>query len=290
MARELTRTTAVRSRRCCFRRSSFIGSDYKLASAADSCTLAARSLRRPAFGLTHYCASALESGIGSARLGPMRGRNPELLRQKRTWQIGPMAQALGYIVARYQRVASIWLGSNFDPVLREQIMVAVAEVNRCRYCVYTHSQWGQNLTDDAGINNSATSLSQQDYAETTAFARAIASDGFADSTGLRRGFAERYGEQFAADVELIARVMTWMNLSGNTVDSFLDRVSGTGYPDQSVVDELVVVAGFSVVAPVVTVGLAFAGRQGPLKMIREFRRVSRRLERMNPVQGDRFAL
>lgn len=122
-------------------------------------------------------------------------------------------------------------------VLREKLCLAVTSINDCRFCQWGHTHWalshGVPLEEvNQILGHQYESLKAKDPAEAVAvlFAQHYAEqlDQFDPESlvNLRKYFSDAQVKEILAHV----RFITLTNLSGNTVDAFLDRVRGNGEP------------------------------------------------------------
>jgi AhpD family alkylhydroperoxidase len=112
---------------------------------------------------------------------------------------------------------------------RERLMLAVTEVNRCRYCSYAHTKMAlkSGLTPqeisrilDHNIQGCPEEeipaiLYAQHWAET---------DGHPESE-VRKGLINRYGTPKVESIEVVLRMIRTANLTGNSFDYILFRIS-----------------------------------------------------------------
>lgn len=210
--------------------------------------------------------------------------------RKRTYRIRELASDTAGLLPKLPDLASIWLGKRLDPAFREEIMVAVAQSNACRYCLFTHHEWA--LHDGASAEELAKieSPELEDFNHkkwiALIYARARTAAKFGPvAADLEEELRRHYSEAESADIDLVARVMTVMNLSGNTVDALLSRFRGAPSDHSRLLDELFIALLFLGVAPPVAVLLAIWKRKSPLGLLREFLDFSRRLETGTPGAG-----
>jgi len=139
----------------------------------------------------------------------------------------------------------------------ERIMLAVTQVNGCRYCSFAHTRVALSAgvpADDiramlAGDMDNALEeelvglMFAQHYAET---------DGHPDDDARGR-LLDAYGPDTARDIVAYIRMITMGNLLGNTFDALLSRLRGRPAQGSSLRDELGVLLGmpFFVVAAMV---------------------------------------
>jgi len=175
-------------------------------------------------------------------------------------------------------IYAIWVKKRLDPMFREEIMVAVARANSCRFCDFVHGQWAlaQGLQEEDLARIGSRSEPQEGKSERAlalAFAQALASGDFALVDPAPAGtMRERFGETATRDVETVARVMTLANLSANTADAFFSRLKDNPSTHSRLADELILGAAFALVYPLMMVVLAVLQRRTPLAVLRDFLR------------------
>ena len=133
------------------------------------------------------------------------------------------------IMRRRREIRPLMRGEVIDAAFRERLMLAVTQVNGCRYCSYGHAR--QALAE--GISQEEiTALGQGMFAgspseEVPALLYAqhwAEADGEPDQAARHR-LVEQYGEEAAASIELVLRMIRMGNLLGNTWDYVLYRIS-----------------------------------------------------------------
>ena len=111
-------------------------------------------------------------------------------------------------------VRSYLPGAPIDPRTRERIILAVTEVNGCRYCAWIHGSWQEFLGDSVEVVDAEQAL--------LAYARACAEAG-------RPLPADDLGAVLPADAVRAVRATVAQievsNLVGNTVDGLLARLA-----------------------------------------------------------------
>jgi AhpD family alkylhydroperoxidase len=166
---------------------------------------------------------------------------------KPTFTAREMLAALGELAPRLPRLVLAAAGPHrVDPRLREIVMLAVSEANRCRYCLTAHGE----LARGAGVTEEELGTLHerrwQDLPprERAAVVSALRRAGFgipdaaSEDVALEEHFLPREVAALAALVDAI-RIA---NLSGNTVDMLLARVTGSHRPrrDSNLLSELAV--------------------------------------------------
>ena len=66
----------------------------------------------------------------------------------RVYTVPELLRDLKWVTSRLASLWSIWVGGRLPGALREQIIVAVAQVNTCRMCEHAHTR----LALEAGID------------------------------------------------------------------------------------------------------------------------------------------
>jgi AhpD family alkylhydroperoxidase len=120
---------------------------------------------------------------------------------------------------------------------RERLMLAVTEVNGCRYCSYGHAR----AALAAGLNqDEVTALLEGDLAgsppaEVTAllYAQHWAETDARPDPEIRRRVFDTYGETKTEYIELAMQMIRVGNLLGNTWDYALYRCSGGRWGDRA---------------------------------------------------------
>jgi len=110
----------------------------------------------------------------------------------------------------------------------EKIMLAVTQVNGCRYCAYGHTRMAlkEGVTPEEIEKIVAAELG--DFPEEEAVALAFAQH-WAETAGrpdpeAERRFREYYGPTVSADILNWMRMINMGNLMGNTLDAILYRL------------------------------------------------------------------
>ena len=133
------------------------------------------------------------------------------------------------VTSRRREIRPLMRGKVIDLAFRERLMLAVTQVNGCRYCSYGHAR----LALTAGISQEEIeALGQGMFAgspseEVPALLYAqhwAEADGEPDQAARQR-LVEQYGEEAAAGIELVLRMIRMGNLLGNTWDYVLYRIS-----------------------------------------------------------------
>jgi AhpD family alkylhydroperoxidase len=149
-----------------------------------------------------------------------------------------------------------------DSSFRERIMLAVTQVNQCRFCSFghTHAALSTGISSneikeilDANFNN---------VPENQQLALCFAQN-FAESKGIveveyLNRLNSYYGIEKSQDILTFARFMTFCNLCGNTLDAFLIRFKGKRIENSFIFNEIMVVIFMILLLPLIFIaGLLF---------------------------------
>lgn len=142
----------------------------------------------------------------------MAGRDPFARRTATPRRVAPWLLELGATLP--ELVRSYAPGAPLDPRTREKILLAVAEVNGCRYCVWIHGSWREFLGEGAHDDVEHALLS---------YARACAEAGrplpLDDLASVLPPHARRAVRATVAQIEVASLV-------GNTADELFARLAG----------------------------------------------------------------
>jgi AhpD family alkylhydroperoxidase len=133
------------------------------------------------------------------------------------------------IMAWRGQMKPLMRGELIDPAFRERLMLAVTAVNQCSYCSYAHSRraLAEGIEDKevkvllAGVVENSPSeeipalLYAQHWAET----------GGKTDPAARGRLIETYGADTMQAIELALRTIQMGNLTGNTMDYIVYRLS-----------------------------------------------------------------
>lgn len=204
-------------------------------------------------------------------------------RRKPTYTIGHAARDLRGLAVRLPAIWSVWLRRSVPPAFREELMVSVAQFNGCRFCAFAHVEWAlaegvsdEELTTLAG-------MSPADFNRghwiVYAWAHGLIQSEFGDvSERLEQEMTARYTSGERRRLETIVRLMTFMNLSGNTLDALLNRRKRRAVPGSRLIDELVIGGTFAAGMLPISLFLSVKRRKSPLRLVREFLRFSVRFD------------
>ncbi len=133
-----------------------------------------------------------------------------------------------------------------DRRFAEKIMLAVTQVNGCRWCNYGHTRAalaaGVRPEELQALMAQEIGQFPEEEAVALAFAQHYAeSRDNPDPTAWQR-VVDYYGAEKAAAILAYIRMITIGNLYGNTVDALLARLQGRPSPQSTLADELGLIA------------------------------------------------
>jgi AhpD family alkylhydroperoxidase len=147
------------------------------------------------------------------------------------------------IVAHMPEFKDTVRGGRVSRALAEKIMMAVTQVNGCRYCAYFHTRMAlrEGIPPDELEKLLALELGHfpQEEAVALAFAQHWAETGGHPDPEAERRFREQYGARTSADILNWMRMIQFGNLAGNTVDAFLSRLQGAPARESNPLGEFV---------------------------------------------------
>jgi AhpD family alkylhydroperoxidase len=135
----------------------------------------------------------------------------------------------------------------------EKIMMAVTQVNGCRYCSYAHTR----MALQAGVSEPELrdllmgEFNHLPEHELTGvlFAQHYAAQAERYDTAAWQKLIETYGAEVASDILAHIRVITFANLYGNTFDALLERLRFHPVPSSHFFDEVIVLSAGATVVP-----------------------------------------
>lgn len=128
-----------------------------------------------------------------------------------------------------RELRGIMRGRTLDPKFRERIMLAITAVNQCRYCSFAHTRIAlrEGLRREEIAAFFQGSLENVPEGERTAilYAQHWAEQNGAPESSMGESLRAEYGEETAARIDAALRMMRLNNLTGNTADWLLHKVS-----------------------------------------------------------------
>jgi len=185
---------------------------------------------------------------------------------KPTFTVLEMLAALFELAPRVPRLVLAAAGPHrVDPRLREVVLLAVSEANRCRYCRAAHVE----LSQGAGVTDQERgALHDRRWQELPPRERAAvvsalrrAGFGIPDAAPEDIALEEHFLPGEVAALAALVDFIRIANLSGNTVDMLIARLVGSHRPrrDSNVLSELAVTGMWTLGAVPGALGIAAAG-------------------------------
>ena len=180
--------------------------------------------------------------------------------------IGRLFSLAGEVPTIYQ----IWGKHELDPGFREELMLAVAKLNDCRYCSWGHHEWAHSAgvpeEELAHIENMDIEDFDRQKWVALSYVRAFVSGKFGSvPRELRKEMRENYSAHEITEIELVVRIMDLGNRSANTWDALLSRLRGNPAAGSHILDEAVLSGAFLTIAPVAIAYLAYASNRSFLE-------------------------
>ena len=133
------------------------------------------------------------------------------------------------IMARRDQMRPLMRGELIDPAFRERLMLAVTAVNGCRYCSYAHAKQalavGMDSVEIQALQDGVLENSPEDQVPALLYAQQWAETAGKVDPAARERMVELYGAPKVDAMELALRTIQMGNLSGNTGDYILYRLS-----------------------------------------------------------------
>jgi len=183
--------------------------------------------------------------------------------QRRLYDVKTFYGLLEDLLVNFGEMRAVMKGKVIDKGFSERVMLAVTQVNGCRYCSYFHT--GEALKNgmskaeveallngefgDAPTDELVALLFAQHYAETV---------GTPDHDAWQQ-VVNTYGPEKAKAILTAIRVIMVGNLHGNMIDALRSRLTGKPFPDSTIGQETGIVFGVLVFVPVIAVRQVFAG-------------------------------
>ena len=150
--------------------------------------------------------------------------------KKRTYRsLREFIQDLGFILKNRKRVRAIFRSESLSPAFRERMMLAVTQVNDCRFCARFHVKAalaeGISREEVDAILQGAFKDCPSDQLSGVLYAEHWAEMLGVPDAEARDKLIATYGQDRANDIDIVLRVVKTGNLTGNTVDHWLYRIS-----------------------------------------------------------------
>jgi len=186
--------------------------------------------------------------------------------RKRTITAWEFTCSMISLAGKVSTIYQIWGKHDLDPGFREELMLAVAKLNECRYCTWGHHEWAHLI----GIPEEELAQIEQINPEgfdrrkwlALSYVRAFVSAQFGSvPPELHKEMHENYSDHEIKEIELVTRIMDLGNRSANTWDAMLSRLKGNPAADSHIIDEMALSCAFLAVAPIGIAYLAHASNR-----------------------------
>jgi AhpD family alkylhydroperoxidase len=150
--------------------------------------------------------------------------------KKRTYRsLREFIQDLGFILKNRKRVRAIFRSESLSPAFPERMMLAVTQANDCRFCARFHTKAalaeGISREEVDAILNGAFKDCPSDQLAGVLYAEHWAEMLGAPEAEVRDKLIATYGQDMASDIDVVLRLIKTGDLTGNTVDYLLYRIS-----------------------------------------------------------------
>lgn len=133
------------------------------------------------------------------------------------------------IMAQRDQMKPLMRGQLIDAAFRERLMLAVTAVNGCSYCSYAHARQalveGIDSDEVKALQDGVVENSPREELPALLYAQHWAETRGKINPAARGRIVEIYSEDIVNAIELALRTIQMGNLSGNTLDYILYRLS-----------------------------------------------------------------
>ena len=183
---------------------------------------------------------------------------------KRLYKPREFSRLLGDLMSSAGATRGLKKDERISKPFQERIMMAVTEVNGCRYCSYFHTRValsaGMDRAEIRRVLEGDFRDAPQEELAALYFAQYYAESGGAPDEEALRCLREQYGERRSAAILAYIRAIMIGNAWGNMLDSLRRRLTGNGCKEVSLGDELGVIFGPVVMIPYILVKKFFTGK------------------------------
>jgi AhpD family alkylhydroperoxidase len=150
--------------------------------------------------------------------------------QRRTYRnLNEFLTDVRIILSRRQEIRALMRDGTIAPAFRERLMLAVTEVNGCRYCSHAHARaalsTGVSREEIEALAVSMFDGSPPDEVPALLYAQHWAEANARPEAAARQRVVGHYGEGTVGKIELALHMIRVGNLLGNTFDYLLHRIS-----------------------------------------------------------------
>lgn len=161
---------------------------------------------------------------------------------RRIYTFKSLVADMGFLAANMPRVAAMSRNEKISKAFIEKVMTVVTVINGCVYCSWFHAKQAvESGLTEAEVQNLFKLQFETDASEfelpALLYAQHYAETNRQPLPEMTEKLVSFYGEETAAQVVLIIRMITFGNLSGNTWDAILSRLRGNPAKESSVLFE-----------------------------------------------------
>ena len=142
---------------------------------------------------------------------------------------GELLADVRFMMGRRREIRALMDGKVVSPSFRERLMLAVTAVNGCRYCSYAHARAalaaGISREEIAALGRAMFKDSPAAEVPALLYAQHWAEMDGQPEAPVRRQVVAEYGHQVVEMIELALRMIRAGNLTGNSFDYLLYRLS-----------------------------------------------------------------
>ena len=181
--------------------------------------------------------------------------------QKRMVEVPTFERYVHDLVSNMRALHRANKAGRVSPVFRERIMLAVTEVNGCRYCSYAHTgmalKTGMSEQEVEGMLGGDISTAPEWERVALLYAQHYAESGGQPDPEADARLVHLYGEELARDIRAYASMMMVANIMGIALERFLNRFRGRNDGAFTIWQELGVLLGLPlfVAASLLDVGI-----------------------------------
>jgi len=173
---------------------------------------------------------------------------------KRIFTLSTFAASARDLFAHLDELHTALTQHRISHAFSEKIMLAVTQVNGCRYCSYAHTR----LALQAGVTEpELRDLFMGEFSHipeheliAVLFAQHYAEQADRYDAATWQSLIETYGAEVASDILTHIRVITFANLYGNTFDALLARLQFHPVRGSHFFDEVIVLSAGATVVPI----------------------------------------
>jgi AhpD family alkylhydroperoxidase len=134
-----------------------------------------------------------------------------------------------FLAKNRKKMREVNKGTTISPAFRERMMLAVTAVNRCRYCSYFHTgealKSGLSQEEISRLLSGEVTACPPEEVSAVMYAQYWAESNACPDPIIVQKLQETYGQEKADAIQLVLRMIRIGNLSGNSWDYLLYRLS-----------------------------------------------------------------